>query len=85
MMLDKKRWHKVKKKKQKLTKRTYFWVLQKTSTFPRVVWAEEPKTGFIFEIRPSFDGPSYDDIPTMSQLVVYRQSSCNMLRVPTLG
>ena len=31
---------------------------------PRVVWAEEPKTGLGFEIRPSSD-----DIPTTSQFL----------------
>ena len=38
---------------------------------PRVVWAEESKTGLRFEI-----GPSYDAVSTRSQLVTHRQSSC---------
>ena len=38
---------------------------------PCVVWAEEPKTGLGFEI-----GPSYDVVPTRSELVNEGQSSC---------
>ena len=38
---------------------------------PRVVWAEESKTGLRFEIRPS-----YDAVPTRSQFVTDGQSSC---------
>ena len=47
---------------------------QMYSTLPRVVWAKESKTGLRFEI-----GPSYDDIPTKSQLVTDGQSSCTLL------
>ena len=38
---------------------------------PRVVWAEESKTGLGFEI-----GPSHGDVPTTSQCVAAWQSSC---------
>ena len=38
---------------------------------PRVVCVEEFKTGLGFEI-----GPNYDDVPTRSQLLTDRQSSC---------
>ena len=38
---------------------------------PRVLWAAKPKTGLGFEI-----GPSYDDVPTMSQFLIDGQSSC---------
>ena len=37
---------------------------------PRVVWAEEPKTGLGFEI-----GPSHDDVPTTSQCLTDGQTS----------
>ena len=37
---------------------------------PHVVWAEESKNGLRFEIRPS-----YDVVPTRSQLVTHAQSS----------
>ena len=40
---------------------------------PRVVWAEESKNGLGFEI-----GPSYDVVPTRSQLVIHSQSSCTL-------
>ena len=38
---------------------------------PRVVWAEESKNGLRFEI-----GPNYYDVPTTSQFLSDRQSSC---------
>ena len=50
----------------------HFEVLRKkSSTLPRVVWAEESKNDLRFEI-----GPSYDVVPTRSQLVTNGQSSC---------
>ena len=53
-----------------------FEVLQKeSSTWPRVVWAEESKTGLRLEIRPS-----YDVVPMMSQLVTDGQCSCRNIR-----
>ena len=44
---------------------------------PRVVWAEESKNGLRFEI-----GPSYDVVPTRSQLVTHGQSSCTGRPLP---
>ena len=46
---------------------------------PSVVWAEESKTGLRFEI-----GPSYGAVPTSSQLVTHRQSSCSKDSRPPL-
>ena len=43
------------------------------STLPRVVWVEEPKTGLMFEI-----GPSYGDLPTPSHFVTEGQFSCRV-------
>ena len=37
---------------RKLAQRARFEVLQKPRTLPRVVWAEESKTGLVFEIGP---------------------------------
>ena len=52
---------------RKLVKRDSFYVLQiKSSTLPPVVSAEESKNGLRFEI-----GPSYDVVPTRSQLVTH--------------
>ena len=45
---------------------------KKSSTLLSVVWAEESKNGLSFEIRPSYDG-----VPTRSQLVTHGQSSCS--------
>ena len=45
---------------------------KKTSTLPRVVWAEKSKAGLRFEI-----GPSYDVVPTGSQLVTHGKPSCS--------
>ena len=58
---------------QKQVKQAIFWVLQKKSTLSRVVWAEKSKTGLGFEI-----GPNYDNVPTRSQLLADRQSSCSL-------
>ena len=44
---------------------------KKSSTLPRVVWPEESKNGLGFET-----GPSYDDVPTKSQLLNDTQFSC---------
>ena len=45
--------------------------------FARVVWFEESKNGLGFDI-----GPNYDDVPTRSQLLTDRQSSCKtVLRI----
>ena len=41
---------------------------------PRVVWAEESKNRLRFEIKPS-----YDVVPTRSQLVTHGQSSCKQM------
>ena len=61
------------KETRKLVKQNRFYVglTKKSSTFPSVVWAEESRTGLKFEI-----GPSYDVVPTRSQLVTDGQSSC---------
>ena len=37
----------------------------------RVVWVGESKNGLRFEI-----GPNHDNVPTRSQLLTHRQSSC---------
>ena len=44
---------------------------KKSSTLPRVVWAEDPKNGLRFEIEPS-----YDVVPTRSQVLTDGQSRC---------
>ena len=56
----------------KMVKQGHFEVLRKkSSTLPRVVWAEESKNGLRFEI-----GPSYDDVPMTSQCPTDEQPSC---------
>ena len=47
---------------------------KKLSNKPHVVWAEESKNCLRFEI-----GHSYDDVPTTSQFLFDRQSSCRFL------
>ena len=69
-MLDKKHWRKIKNAKTGQTSLCLGFT-KKLSTLPCVVWAEESKTGLGFEIVPS-----YDAVPTRSQLVTDRQSSC---------
>ena len=69
-MLDKKHYQKIKSAKTGQT-RPFSGFTKTSSTLPRVVWAGESKTGLRFEI-----GPSYDDVPTRSQLVIDGQSSC---------
>ena len=56
-----------------MVKRDHFLgFTKKSSTLPRVVWAEESKNGLRFEIEPS----CYGAVPTRSQLVTRGQSSC---------
>ena len=56
---------------RRVVKRVHFEVLQNiSSNMTRVVWPEESETGLGFEIKPS-----YDNVPTTSQLVTDRQSS----------
>ena len=43
----------------------------KNKYYARVVWVEESKNSLEFEI-----GPNYDDVPTRSQLLTGKQSSC---------
>ena len=47
---------------------------KKSSTFPGVVWAEEPKNSLRFEIRPSYDG-----VPEPSNSPSDGQSSCTQI------
>ena len=53
---------------------------KKSSTLPCVVWAKEFKNGLGFEIRPSFD-----DIPTSTQLLTDSQSSCTLSCIVWVG
>ena len=69
-MLDKKHQQKIKNAKTGQT-RPFLGFTKKSSTLFRAVWAEESKTGLRFKI-----GPSYDVVPTRSQLVTDRQTSC---------
>ena len=48
-----------------------FRFYKKTSTLPRVVWAEKSKNGLGFEIEPN-----YDDVPTRFQCLTEGKSSC---------
>ena len=60
-----------KKKKRENWSNEPVFRFHKKSTLPRVVWVEESKNGLGFEI-----GPNYDNVPTRSQLLTGRQSSC---------
>ena len=53
--------------------RPFLGFTKKYSALPRVVWAEESKTGFRFEI-----GPSYDVVRTISQLVTHEESKTGL-------
>ena len=53
--------------------RPFLGFTKKSNTLPRVVWVEESKNGLRFEI-----GPSYDVVPTRSQLVTDGQFSCRL-------
>ena len=70
ILLDKNHEQKI-KKTRKLVKRRFLGFTKKLISLPRVFWAEESKTGLRFEIEPS-----YDDVPTKSQLVTDGQFSC---------
>ena len=63
---------KIKKRENWSNETVFRFYKKKSSTLPRVVWAEESKTGLRFEIRPS-----YDVVQMRSQLVTDGQSSCN--------
>ena len=60
---------------QELEKQARVEVLQKSSNMPRVVWAEESKTGRGFEI-----GPSYDNVSMTTQFLTNGQSRCMYFR-----
>ena len=74
-MLDMKHQQKIKKNVKTGQTRPFLGFTKKSSALPRVVCAEESKTGLRFEI-----GPSHDVVQTRSKLVTDRQSSCKAVR-----
>ena len=77
-MLDKKCKHKIKQENK--SNESVFRFYKTSSTLPRVVWAEESKNGLGFEI-----GPNYDNVPTRSQFLTDRQSSCRARELSVAG